>query len=139
MAPLPIRPLLAFAISLAAALCWQGPAAAETVAPGSLRVVDGDTVRLGRERIRIEGIDTPELRGQCTSERRRAIEARTRLRGVLAGRTVEIHRHGRDRYGRTLATLDACSTGQCIAVGPQLIAEGYAVAWEGRRHDWCAP
>ena len=41
------------------------------------RVIDGDTVALGDERIRIENIDTPETgsRAGCLSERTRATEA----------------------------------------------------------------
>ena len=37
-----------------------------------VRVVDGDTIRLGRERTRILDIDTPETesRARCDAERR---------------------------------------------------------------------
>jgi endonuclease YncB( thermonuclease family) len=42
------------------------------VPAAEVRVVDGDTIRLGRERIRILGIDTPETqnRARCNAEHR---------------------------------------------------------------------
>lgn len=71
-------------------------------------VTDGDTIRCNGERIRLLGIDTPELPGHCR-EGRECVEgdpyAATRsLADALVG-TIHISRVGEDRYGRTLATL----------------------------------
>ena len=77
-------------------------------------VTDGDTLRCGPagqarqdERVRLIGIDAPELPGHCHTGRRCAPGdgfASTRsLESLIAGRTVRIERHGFDHYGRTLA------------------------------------
>jgi micrococcal nuclease len=73
-------------------------------------VTDGDTIRCNGERIRLLGIDTPELPGHCR-EGRECVEgdpyASTRsLDHALVG-TIRISRTGEDRYGRTLATLSS--------------------------------
>ena len=100
-----------------------------------LRVVDGDTVRLGEERIRIIGLDAPEMRGQCRKERRLAIRARDRLEALLATDDVEILRSARtDKYRRTLAIIRADG----VDVARVLIAEGLARPYGGeRRRGWC--
>jgi len=58
-----------------------------TVAPAnSIRIIDGDTVALGNERIRIENIDTPERggRAECDAERMLAYFASSVAAGKMA-------------------------------------------------------
>lgn len=77
-------------------------------------VTDGDTIRCGDERIRLIGIDAPELPGHCRRGRvcvsGDGAASRESLReGMKLGR-IEIDRLGTDRYGRTLATVLAGET-----------------------------
>lgn len=99
----------------------------------SLYVVDGDTIILGTERIRISNIDAPELHGKCDAEVRLAIAARRRLAGLLSDMTPEVRREGTDRYGRTLARLYVGDQD----VGELLVSESLARPWMGRREPWC--
>lgn len=79
------------------------------------RVHDGDTIRCGRERIRIAAIDAPELPDspKCESARdprawcdyAKGYASRDSLRAFLAQGPVKVQRLGTDRYGRTLARL----------------------------------
>jgi endonuclease YncB( thermonuclease family) len=96
-------------------------------------VVDGDTFWLAGEKIRIADIDTPEINGECASEKARAMQARDRLRVLLNSGDFIVHREGEDRYGRTLAVvmIDGRS------VGDALVSEGLARTWSGRREPWC--
>jgi hypothetical protein len=54
---------------------------------GPIEVIDGDTVRLQGVEYRLVGFDTPERgdKARCDHERRRAEEARERLRKLVAG------------------------------------------------------
>lgn len=73
-------------------------------------VVDGDTLRCGRERVRLLGIDAPELPGQCRRGRRCAPGdpyAATRSLRAMIGGALRIERVGRDGYGRTLALVSS--------------------------------
>lgn len=108
--------------ALAIAVCPAPPARRVTC------VVDGDTVWIEREKIRLLDIDAPELNGQCARERRLAIRSRDRLVELLNTHSVHIEREGTDRFGRTLARLGN--------VGEILVQEGLARRW-GDRRGWC--
>lgn len=69
--------------------------------------MDGDTLRCGRERIRLLAIDAPEM-GRCALGRRCVAGDPLRSTHTLAkalDKTMAIERVGRDRYGRTLALV----------------------------------
>ncbi len=87
-----------------------------TVDSRQIRAVDGDTFRYGAERVRLRGIDTPELSepsGQA---------ARLRLEELLRSGPVRIISRGRDVYDRLVA--DVFVDGQNVA--EMLSREGYA-------------
>lgn len=96
-------------------------------------VVDGDTFWLDGEKIRIEGIDVPEVKGKCRHERDLAAKATKRLSTLLSQRSLDIDRNGSDRFGRTLVQV---GTGRG-EVGGALIREGLAREHAGGRRSWC--
>jgi len=102
----------------------------------AFRTIDGDTVEIAGETIRLIGIDAPEMGGRaaCDAERQLAVTARIELAAFLTGGQWTIEREGEDRYGRTLARILVGGE----EAGEHLIAAGLAVAWDGHRHDWCA-
>ena len=103
---------------------------------GRISVYDGDTIRLGDERIRVVGFDTPELghRARCNKEARAAKQAKQVLIGEIARGDVELHRQGTDRYGRTLARVTV--NGRDVA--NTMIGRGLARPYDGgRRAGWC--
>ncbi|WP_421855407.1 thermonuclease family protein [Oricola sp.] len=99
-------------------------------------VVDGDTLWLDGEKIRIAGIDAPEVKGRCPAEIVRADEATRALVRLVSGSPVRLHRQGEDRFGRTLADVET-PRGD---VGEILVALELAARWRGRREPaetWC--
>lgn len=110
---------------------------ASSCSPAIVRVWDGDTVRIGfsrgSERVRLADIDAPEIEGQCKAEIDLALRSQLRLAELLRGGEVTITRQGRDRHGRTLATLHVDGDD----VGNVLVREGLARDWGGRREPWC--
>jgi micrococcal nuclease len=99
-------------------------------------VVDGDTLWLDGEKIRIVNIDAPEVNGRCRAESVRAADATLLLARLVSNRPIRLERDGRDRYGRTLASL-VTPEGD---VGSALVARRMAVHWRGRREPaqtWC--
>jgi len=97
-------------------------------------IIDGDTIRIGAERIRILGIDAPEMAARCDAERQLAEAAKSRLADLIRGQELNIRRNGTDRFGRTLAYV-RIGNGD---VGEMLIRERLAVRWGNGRPDWCA-
>ena len=112
-------------------------------AASNIVIIDGDTIAVGRERIRILSIDTPEtFHSRCENELVLGLRAKQRLRELLDGGDVRIERDGQDRYGRTLANVFAGD----IDVGETLIREGHALRYEPGRaaklrrlQVWCGP
>ncbi len=80
-----------------------------------VRAVDGDTIRVGGERIRLRGIDTPEM------SEFDGPAAKRRLEELLRNGPIRIVPHGRDVYDRLLA--DVFVNDQNVA--ETLIMEGY--------------
>lgn len=72
-------------------------------APGAVTVVDGDTFRIGRETIRLQGIDAPELRQACADGWPAGEVAREALADLLWAGRPKCERVKTDRYGRTVA------------------------------------
>lgn len=97
-----------------------------------LRVIDGDTFEYQGEMIRIENIDTPELRGKCDTEVMLAYGAKARLEQLLDGE-IDLERSGKGKYGRTIARVYVGGKD----VGEVLISEGFARPWRGKREPWC--
>jgi endonuclease YncB( thermonuclease family) len=120
------RPIIATAIGAKAFGLWQ-----ETKAPAplaSVRVIDGDSLRVDGQEIRLVGIDAPELHQTCGNAQGREWQcgraARVRLVELVSGGGVACKNYGRDRYGRTLAV---CSASNVADLGEVLVREGYAV------------
>jgi micrococcal nuclease len=96
--------------------------------------VDGDTVWLRGEKIRLKGIDAPEKsKPKCRSERELARKATRRLKAILSNNEWVIERDGEDRYGRTLAVF---WIGDQTA-GQMLVMEKLARNWAGHKESWC--
>lgn len=97
-------------------------------------VVDGDTLWYQGTKIRLLGIDAPEIEGRCANERHLARAATLELTRLLGTGLTRIAYDGPDRYGRTLARLWV-REGE---VGPAMLAAGLAEPF-GRRGPslWC--
>jgi len=100
-------------------------------------VVDGDTFWLEGEKIRIADIDTPEIsEPKCDAEYELGMKATYRLRDLLNAGSFEVRTIGDrnvDRYGRKLRVV--VRNGRSL--GDQLVREGLARTWTGRREPWC--
>lgn len=140
---------IAFAVGL---VLGSHLARADTLSGDHITIIDGDTVALPcdpargtypgcSEHIRLEGIDAPEsYRARCEAERVAGLAAKTALADLIRGRTIEITRIGRDRYGRTLARLTADGAdveGSMLAAGHAVLYAPGRAAWADRCRHWC--
>jgi micrococcal nuclease len=109
------------------------------------RVVDGDTIAvrvtvwLGLElavSVRVRGIDAPELRGDCESEKARAAQATAALARMIGDEPVTLRSIEGDKYfGRVLSDV-ATARGEDVAAA--LLAAGLARPYDGgERPSWC--
>jgi micrococcal nuclease len=110
-------------------LALAGPASAS-----GIRVIDGDTLEIDGGRIRILNIDAPEIRSyKCPEELSLGLGAKFQLSFLVSRGKVTYEGYRLDKYHRLLAHVYVDGKD----VGQMLIDDGYAVKWEGRRHDWC--
>src|SRR5258706_8959811 len=147
-------PAFAVALLLLAAVMQEGgPPAPQLIAAEALagpvtaivaRVIDGDTIEvraaiwLGQTltvRVRIDGVDAPELEARCTEERKLALAARDFLAGRLEGGPVKLTRVVYDKYGGRVRADVADASGD---IGHALLAMGLVRPYHGeRRESWC--
>jgi endonuclease YncB( thermonuclease family) len=110
-------------------VAWLSSASAADVVSGLARVIDGETIAIGSQHIRLKGIDAPETDQVCLNAKGErwtcGIAARDRLSTHVAGRNTSCVAHGEDRYGRTLAI---CSTAD-ENLNAWMVREGLALAY----------
>lgn len=126
-----IRPLLAAGIAL---LC-AGPVQAAEIT-GTARVIDGDTLVVAGQHVRLAGIDAPEIMQLCMIEvpgdsirhvvweRCGYQAARAMSVAVIGG--VSCRTNGHDRYGRIVAI---CGTAETADLGEAMVRSGWAVSY----------
>lgn len=92
------------------------------------RVVDGDTIDIAGQRIRLPGLDAPEWNQTCQTADGGTWEcgaaAAKRMHELTRGRTLTCRPEGHDRYGRLLAL---CRDGK-TDIAEALVADGFATA-----------
>ncbi|HSO43366.1 MAG TPA: thermonuclease family protein [Rhodospirillales bacterium] len=102
---------------------------------GRAVVVDGDTIEVAGERVRLHGIDAPESRQVCSvggSDWRCGESAALALADQADGRTVVCKGDQRDRYGRIIAVCFAGATD----LNAMMVREGFALAYRQYSKDY---
>lgn len=114
---------------IAAVLLLATPALADDLV-GRASVIDGDTLEIHGQRIRLEGIDAIESSQPCTHREtgqnwRCGQRAALWLSDLIGAKTVTCASAGTDRYKRVLAH---CSVGG-QDIGAAMVRNGWAMAY----------
>jgi endonuclease YncB( thermonuclease family) len=111
------------------AITYLAAAAALAVVQGSPSVTDGDTIRMGETRIRLEGIDAPEISQTCTrsggTRWKCGQQSKAALIEKIGKQTVSCTITGTDRYKRSIGT---CFVGR-LNLNQWMVQNGWSVAY----------
>lgn len=100
-------------------------------------IIDGDTLVISTERIRVANLDAPELtaHARCLTEAQRGYAAKGHaISLVSAASMITVYkRQGRDKYGRVRAhvLIDDQDFGELM------MKDGFARPWRGKGSNWC--
>jgi len=143
LAPAPTRPLwrtlidlvvfLAALVLVVVALRMMG---VTEVAGPRAQVIDGDSLTLKDQEIRLNGIDAPEYTQSCKDGRGADYpcgkQAANMLRALVRGQDVTCQSSETDRYGRALSV---CRAGG-VELNREMVRLGWAVAYLRHSHDY---
>ena len=121
--------LIAFALAL-----LLSPMALADIT-GQARVIDGDTLDIDGQRIRLHGIDAPETKQLCRRDGERwrcGKDATNALKTFLGSRPVSCEERDRDRYRRVVAK---CSV-DGVDIGEWMVSQGWGVAYYLYSYDY---
>jgi endonuclease YncB( thermonuclease family) len=107
---------------------------------GKPEIIDGDTIAIAGQRIRLHGIDTPETAQVCEIEGkawRCGQEATFALADVISRTWVDCVERDKDRYGRIVAV---CKVGgpKGRDLGAYMVSQGWALAYRKYSTDYVA-
>lgn len=106
---------------------WAFPAHSDIT--GKPRIIDGDTIDISGERIRLNGIDTPEANQSClddTGKRWRCgREATLALSTIVGDRVITCKGDDRDKYGRLIAVCFL----ETKDLNAEMVRHGWALAY----------
>jgi endonuclease YncB( thermonuclease family) len=96
---------------------------------GRYHVTDGDSITYRGQRIRLQGIDAPELQQTCDDVKGHRYacgkDARAALRTIIGADEIRCVVTGNDRYGRKLAY---CKRGK-TDINKEMVRQGWAIAY----------
>lgn len=108
---------------------------------------DGDTITFtiprlyplfgDRVRVRLQGVDTPEVKATKSCERDLAVKVKAKVRGLLnKAKRIDLVNPKRDKYFRILADVQADG----VSIGEYLLKMGWGITYNGEaksNHNWC--
>ena len=113
------------------------PVQAASVA-GKTRLLDGDTIEISGQVVRLHGIDAPESGQDCYDGSNRAYDcgkqAQKALQSLIRGAHVRCTGQELDRYDRLIAT---CTVGG-RNLNREMVRQGWAVAFRRYSQDYLA-
>jgi micrococcal nuclease len=103
-----------------------------------IKVYDGDSITIAaklpfknslvyRFSIRLNGIDTPEIKGKTDDEKEAAKNARDALSNLILNKYITLKNVDNEKYGRVLADVYL----ENLHVNDWLVKERYAVRYDG--------
>tara|TARA_B100001769_G_C22020029_1_gene548120 strand:- start:278 stop:772 length:495 start_codon:yes stop_codon:yes gene_type:complete len=126
-----------FLINIIFIIFFLIPAKSDTIS-GNAKIIDGDTIKIDNKKIRLHGIDAPEIKQLCKKiflslsfisfEKKYECGeiSKNKLKSYIQNRSIKCKIEGVDRYKRILGTCYK----NTININSLMVRNGYAVAYK---------
>ena len=102
----------------------------------SLRIIDGDTIILHSEKIRLYGIDTPEKKQKCKDKNGLSylcgVVATNELKKIISSGQLFCRKKATDRYGRSISICYVNG----VNINSLMVKNGWALAYRKYSMDY---
>ena len=95
---------------------------------GKTKIIDGDTIHIGKNKIRLYGIDAPEINQRCTIKKKKwkcGIESYLALKSIILNNKIQCEIIDVDQYKRLI--------GKCfvnkVYINQYMVINGWAIAY----------
>ena len=95
---------------------------------GRAYVVDGDTIHIENKKIRLHGIDAPEIKQKCFEKNKEwycGVKSKIALEKLIYNQEVSCETNDVDKYGRFIATCFVNNK----SINQHMVANGWAIAY----------
>jgi len=108
-----------------------------------IKVYDGDTITIAtklpylesplyRFQVRLNGIDSPEIKGKTDEEKEEAHKSKRALEALVLHKVVQLKNKKQEKYGRILADIYVKNLlNEDVYVNEWLIRQGFALPYDG--------
>ena len=96
---------------------------------GKPKIIDGDTIHIGNNKIRLHAIDAPETKQRCTKNGIKwscGLESTKFLKNLIGSNQVKCDTNGKDKYKRYIGICYKDN----INLNSQMVINGWAVAYK---------
>ena len=108
----------------------------EIVSITKVIITDGDTIKFNNKKIRLHGIDTPEIKQLCKNKNNEdykcGVKAKLALINLISNHQVKCSIHGTDRYKRLIGTCFI----KDININKWLVEKGWALVYRKYSKDY---
>jgi len=100
----------------------------QNIIKGNAKIIDGDTIHIGKEKIRLHGIDAPEINQICTINNqiwKCGLESKRSLINIILNQVVQCNILETDKYKRAVAVCFAND----LNLNRYMVKNGWAIAY----------
>ena len=95
---------------------------------GKAKIIDGDTIHIGKNKIRLHAIDAPEKKQRCSKDGKKwscGLESTRFLKNLIGDDKIECDTKGQDKYNRFIGV---CYKNN-VNINSQMVLNGWAIAY----------
>ena len=96
---------------------------------GKAKIIDGDTIHIGNNKIRLHAIDAPEIKQRCGKDGEKwncGLKSKRFLKNLIGNDQIQCDTKGQDRYKRYIGVWYINN----IDLNSQMVINGWAIAYK---------